>query len=366
MRILYDHQAFTGQRYGGVARYFHDLMESLLEMGVGVKLSLPFSNNEYLKNSSVRRPNKFKHIFGFMPTNMLVSRTNRLNSIVQLQRGKFDVFHPTFFHNYYLNYLGKKPFVLTYHDCIKERFNLNHIDNASHAQKQDLLNRAAKIIAISENTKADLLEFYQIKPEKIAVIYHATSFRNHELPKDFQVKTPEKYLLYVGARNDYKNFTGFVTSIASVLKEHSDVSLLCAGGGDFNKTEYEFIASLDLQSQVKQFSFQSDDTLFYLYQHAIAFVYPSLYEGFGIPILEAFACACPVVLSNTSCFPEVAQDAALYFDPNNQEDIADKITEIIQNEALRKSLVQKGTIRQEYFSAEKTATQTLNVYKSIL
>ncbi|MDR6562500.1 MULTISPECIES: glycosyltransferase family 1 protein [unclassified Arcicella] len=366
MKILYDHQAFTGQRYGGVARYFHDLMESLVDMGVGVKLSLPFSNNEYLKNSSVRRPNEFRHIFGFMPTNMLVSRTNRLNSIVQLQKGQFDVFHPTFFHNYYLNHLKKKPFVLTYHDCIKERFNLNHIDNASHAQKQELLNKAAKIIAISENTKADLLEFYQIKPEKIEVIYHSSSFRNHQLPVGFQVKTPEKYLLYVGARNDYKNFTGFVTSIASVLHQYPDIQLLCAGGGDFNKTEHELIDSLNLQTQVKHFHFQSDDTLFYLYQNAIAFVYPSLYEGFGIPILEAFACGCPVVLSNTSCFPEVAQDAALYFNPNDKEDIADKITQIIEDKFLRKSLIEKGFNRQQNFSAEKTATQTLNVYKSIL
>jgi glycosyltransferase involved in cell wall biosynthesis len=341
-------------------------MESLSGMGVSVQLSLRFSNNEYLKSSSIRRPSQFKHIFGFMPTNMLVSRTNRFNSIFQLQRRKFDLFHPTFFHNYYLQHIGKKPFVLTYHDCIKERFNLQQVDNSSHAQKQELLNKAAKIIAVSENTKADLLEFYDIKPEKIEVVYHATAFKNHKQPADFYLKTPEKYLLYVGSRNEYKNFLGFIKAIAPVLVKNPEIHLLCAGGGVFTENEQNIIDILNLQTQVNHFPFHTDNTLYALYQKALAFVYPSFYEGFGIPILEAFACGCPVVLSNTSCFPEVAQEAALYFNPESQEDMAAKIEEIIQNETLRKNLILKGIIRQEDFSAEKTAQQTLAVYKSIL
>lgn len=366
MKILYDHQAFTGNRYGGVARYFHDLMESLVEMQVDIELSIGFSNNEYLKSSSIRKPLQFKNIFGFRPTNILASRTNRLNSIYQLQKGDFDIFHPTFFHQYFLKPLGNKPFVLTYHDCIKERFKLNHLDNSSHAQKQELLNRASKVIAVSENTKKDLLEFYQIKPEKIAVVHHSTNFINHKQPHNFQVKTPEKYLLYVGARNDYKNFLGFIKDIAPTLLKYKDVHLLCAGGGNFNEEEQHLIASLNLQNQVIFQDFHSDNTIFGLYQKAIAFVYPSLYEGFGIPILEAFAAGCPVVLSNKSCFPEVADDAALYFNPDNAEDIADKLEQIINNSELRKSLINKGFTRQNFFSIEKKAKETLAVYQSIL
>ena len=366
MKILYDHQAFTGQRYGGVARYFHDLMESLSGMGVGIELALQFSNNEYLKNSSIRKPKQFKHIFGFMPTSMLVSRTNRFNSIYQIQKGKFDIFHPTFFHHYFLQHIDNKPFVMTYHDCIKERFNLNHIDNASYEQKQELLTRASKIIAVSENTKKDILELYQVNPEKIDVVHHSTAFVNHQQPAHFHLKTPSNYLLYVGSRNDYKNFDGLLKSIKPVLKKHPDVVLLCAGGGNFTESETIMMRILGIENQVIHQNFYSDNTLFALYQRAIAFVYPSNYEGFGIPILEAFACGCPVVLSNSSCFPEVAEDAALYFEPNNKEDLSHKLEEIISNKDLRKSLINKGLVRQKAFSAEKKAKETFEVYKSIL
>ncbi len=366
MKILYDHQAFTGQRYGGVARYFHDLMESLSGMGVDIELALQFSNNEYLKHSSVKKPRQFKNIFGFMPTNMLVSRTNRLSSIYQIQRGKFDIFHPTFFHTYFLQHIGNKPFVITYHDCIKEKFNLNHIDNASSEQKQELLTRASKVIAVSENTKQDLLELYDIKSNKIEVVHHSTSFINHQQPHNFHLKTPSNYLLYVGSRNDYKNFDGLLKSVVIVLKNNPNLFLLCAGGGNFSENEQNLINQLDIKNQVIHQHFYSDNTLFGLYQNALAFVYPSKYEGFGIPILEAFACGCPVILSDTSCFPEVAEDAALYFNPDNQEDMTDKLGQIIKDISLRKSLIEKGFIRQKNFSAEKKAKETLAVYQSIV
>ncbi|WP_026994137.1 glycosyltransferase family 4 protein [Flectobacillus major] len=366
MKILYDHQAFSGSRYGGIARYFHDLMETLSKMGEEVSLSINFSNNEYLKESTVKKPWAYKYIFGFMPTSMLVSRTNRLTSIRAIQKGNFDVFHPTFFHTYHLKHIGNKPFVLTYHDLIKERFNLGHLDNVSRENKQLLLDKASKVIAISENTKQDLMEFYRISADKIDVVPHASTFKSMSPYVNSHLKLPEKYLLYLGTRNDYKNFDNLLQAIVPIFAKHKDFHLVCAGGGKFNEVEVQRLQALGLEKRVQQITFHADNTLFNLYQKATAFVYPSRYEGFGIPILEAFACGCPIILSNTSCFPEVAQDAGWYFNPDSVAEMTARIEEVLLDKALQESLVKKGFLRQNDFSTQQTAQKTLDVYRSVL
>ena len=367
MKILYDHQAFTGARFGGVARYFYDLIVALQNKGIDTKLSVRFSNNDYLLNSNQFHTYSFPYFLGYMPTNMLFSQVNRLWSSMQLMRGNYDIFHPTFFHSYFLKFVGNKPFVLTYHDVIKEKFGdaYGHLDNASKEQKQALLDRSAHVIAVSENTKKDLVEVFNIHPDKITVVHHATNFRTLAVPDAFQIQVPDKFLLYVGVRGSYKNFGFFLKATAPILKKYPEIRLVCAGGGDFSDEEKQLINSLGLTGQVVFFGI-NDQILYRLYQNAIAFVYPSLYEGFGIPILEAFAAGCPVVLSNTSCFPEVAQEAALYFDPESEASIQQQIERVIQDDTLRQSLRQKGYERQEAFSPEKVVNQTLDVYRRIV
>ncbi len=367
MKILYDHQAFTGARFGGVARYFYDLMVSLRQKGIDTKLSVRFSNNEYLLKSGLFHTQSFRYFLGYLPTSMLFSQINRLWSSAQLLGNNYDVFHPTFFHPYFLKFVRNKPFVLTYHDVIKEKFGdkYQHLDNTSKEQKQLLLDRSAQVIAVSENTKQDLMEVFRIDPAKITVVHHATNFRTLSVPDSFQIQTPETYLLYVGNRGNYKNFDSFLKAIAPVLNTHRHVQLICAGGGSFNPNEKQLTDQLGLTNRVLYYHID-DFILYRLYQHALAFVYPSLYEGFGIPILEAFAAGCPIVLSDTSCFPEVAQEAALYFDPASETSMQQQIERIIVDDTLRQSLRQKGYERQQAFSPEKVACQTLQVYQRIV
>jgi glycosyltransferase involved in cell wall biosynthesis len=365
MKILYDHQAFIWKN-GGIVRYFNELIESLTEQNIEVNLSVKFSNNDYLNKHNLSDEIKYPFILGEKLTNRLASLTNRLNSVYQLKKGDFDIFHPTFFNNYFLEHLDNKPFVMTYHDCIKEKYNLEHLDNASHEHKQEMLNKASKIIAVSENTKTDLLKYYDIKAEKIEVIYHASNFEYNTSLINTVNKKPEKYLLYVGARNDYKNFEGLLKAFSLIIHKHPDTYILCAGSEKFSPSEIEIITNLGLVKKVTHQSFNNDSTLIELYQNAIAFVYPSFYEGFGIPILEAFACDCPVVLSNTSCFPEIAEEAALYFDPNNSEDMAHKLALIISDLEFRKRLIIRGKSQKNKYSVKRRTQATLKVYQSIL
>ncbi|WP_460973789.1 glycosyltransferase family 4 protein [Spirosoma migulaei] len=367
MKILYDHQTFTANRFGGISRYFYQLMSALRRQGIETSVAIRFSNNEYLNQNQWSRTTSFQYFLGYRRTNRLFSLINRLWSSVQVRRGQYDLFHPTFFHPYFLKFIGNKPFVLTYHDAIKDKFGdrYGHVDNASKAQKQVLFNRAAHIIAVSENTKNDLIELFQIQADKITVIHHATHFQNLAVPDTFQIQIPSSYLLYVGSRDSYKNFGPFLQALAPLLKNDSTLKLLCGGGGTFSVDEIRLIEQLGLTGQVVYYAI-NDLILYRLYQHALAFIYPSLYEGFGIPILEAFAAGCPVVLSNRSCFPDVAQDAALYFDPESGRSIRQQIESILVDPGLRQSLRQKGYRRQEAFSTDQMVNQTLEVYRRVI
>lgn len=369
MRVLFDHQSFSGARFGGVPRYFYDLMHNLkYQQGVEVKLSLLFSNNEYLKNADVKRVFPFTYFLGHGLTNALFSHINRANSAFQITRHNYDVFHPTYFNDYFMAFLGKKPFVITHHDTIPEKFATQYaeLDGFDKAYKQRVLDKAAKVIAVSENTKNDLLDIFHIAPEKIDVIHHSTHFATYKPEEDFDIIMPERYLLYVGNRENYKNFDVFLRAIRPILQKQPDLKLVCAGSNRFTETEQKLFHELGLSEQVLHQEVQNDAVLYRVYQKAIAFIYPSLYEGFGIPILEAFACGCPVVLSDRSCFPEVGQNAALYFNPDNEEHIAHEVERLIDSAELRLNLVKKGYQRLKDFSPENTARKTLNVYKSVI
>jgi glycosyltransferase involved in cell wall biosynthesis len=205
------------------------------------------------------------------------------------------------------------------------------------------------------------MRLLNIPGEKIDVVYHASSLD----PKNIQpVKISKNYILFVGGRASYKNFSPFITAIAPLLKKY-DLAVFCAGGDAFRTHELELFKSLSVEDRFTQKDV-SDPELAFLYAHALCFAYPSRYEGFGIPILEAYSCNCPVALSNVSCFPEVAQDAGIYFDPLESDSMKNVIESLITSEELRKELVQKGQKRLEHFSWHKTAQDTLKTYNTCI
>lgn len=372
MNVLYDHQAFTGHMYGGVARYFYELMRSFDQnQALTFDLSLLYSNNEYIKGKSFIPHRRYEALAQNRLANQAVSLLNRTNSIQCIRKGRFDVFHPTYYHKYFLEHLGRKPFVLTFHDATSERYAHRFPDIGNHLPelKKKLLKRADRIIAVSDFSKREIQEFFGISPDRIDVIHLGTSLGNEmqsgeRSGADIPKQEPFSYLLYVGKRPFYKNFDQFFTAIQPILHRHKDIHLICAGGGVFSREEQATFRAAGLDDQV-HYRPITDARLFQLYRQALAFIFPSLNEGFGIPVLEAFSAGCPVLLSDRSSLPEVGGPAAVYFDPENAESIASAVEMVVFDDSLRACLSRKGSERLTMFSCEKTAAQTLSVYQSL-
>jgi len=387
MRVIYDHQIFTWQNYGGISRYFCELMDQLsIDPSIQYTLALRYSNNENIRQRSSLIshwsgksifwsgwPSQISHLFKNTtqrvdPLN--VFRINKLESVRLLKKKEFDLFHPTYYDPYFLKHLGKKPFVLTVHDMIHEIYPtcFSRWDILKKGWKMQLIENADAIIAISKNTREDIIRLTNADPDRISVIYHGNPFESlkplHSDRTD-QAPTKKKYLLFVGNRAGYKNFDFFIRSVAGLLKKDSELSVLCAGGGPFSQRELHLLQYLGIFSKVHYVPID-EPTLRSLYENAQAFVFPSLYEGFGFPLLEAFSCGCPVIASNSSSLPEIAGEAARYFDPENADSLVQGIDAILSDSRYRDSLIRKGYDRRNFFSWKKTAQETKQVYRDLL
>ncbi|RNI15808.1 glycosyltransferase family 1 protein [Methanohalophilus sp. RSK] len=367
MKVLYDHQTFTNQNYGGISRYFCELFNEFNNIkDIDTLYSIRFSNNHYLTTSTSVPHYNFIPYFEFRGKKLLINLLNKQYSIKKLQDDDFDVFHPTYYDPYFLKYIGDKPYVLTVYDMIHEKYPkiFSERDNTA-ANKKNLIKNASKIIAISENTKKDIIDIYGVSEHKIKVVYLASSLRlsnplnAYDLCNIYGINKP--YILYVGSRSKYKNFKILFNSYVNNFSGEFD--LICFGGGKFNSNELESINS-NITCNIIQLH-GSDDLLASLYKHAFCFVYPSIYEGFGIPPLEAMSVGCPVIASNVSSIPEVVGDAAILFNPHSEDELAAGIKSLYNN-PTKNNLIIRGFEQENKFSWDKTANETLDVYKSII
>jgi glycosyltransferase involved in cell wall biosynthesis len=368
LKILFDDQVLSEQVYGGISRYFVNLCNYLnASENCSVKLSLFYSENYYLKKLG------FPPYFSFLSNKVfkgrdrlldILIRANRFKSIYHLKNQNFDIFHPTYYDPYFLNYLMSKPFVLTIFDMIHENYCSKYYfkDDPVIVKKKELFDRAAKILTISNNTKNDIMQFYGVDGNTIDITYLGNSLIK-ESAKRFTI--PSKFILFVGGRAKYKNFNFFIRAVSGLLLNNRNLNIISAGSFSFNSEELALFEELDISNQIFHFNV-SDEELAFLYTKALVFVFPSEYEGFGLPIVEAFSCGCPVVLSRASCFPEIAQDASLYFDLSSSGSLVDAIEKVINDAKLRNDIRKKGFKRSKDFSWQKTRDATLLAYKSVL
>lgn len=380
MKILYDHQAFDMQSHGGVSNCFVRLISNFPD-DVKYELSLLECDNVHLKESHLldippmaQPPRTFlykKHFYGQGTLYDLFSKCfprktslgrNRLFSIEKLKEGNFDVFHPTFFDDYFLDYLGEKPFVLTIHDMIAELFS-NSV-NSHILKKRRLALAADHIIAVSNQTKEDILKYLDVPDNKVSVIYHGAPTIN--LVKNENAIVGGKYILYVGERTGYKSFIPMLRELTPFLQKDKSLRVVCTGKS-FTNCEYSFFVKQNIQDQMIHIA-PSDSGMTNLYAHALCFIYPSMYEGFGIPILEAYKADCPVLLNRQSCFPEIAQDAAIYFAlDSNGSNLAEVMEAfLLMNDSQLKCLIDIQRDRLKFFSWEKSAQQLCKIYGEII
>ncbi|MFN4145733.1 MAG: glycosyltransferase family 4 protein [Runella sp.] len=368
MKIFFDHQAFVGAKYGGIARYFFELMKAMSHrQEVDFELSVKITNNEYLKGSPFGKSLRYDAFSNNLRLNQILSVVNRIYSIARLRKQNFDIFHPTYYHTYFLNHIGSKPMVLTFHDVLSEKYKTRFpvLGEGLTEVKQKLLHRADAVIAISEATKRGILEYFEVDESKIKVIPLGNYFSGLEGVVQPNLQLPPRYVLFVGKREYYKNFERFFEAMVPVLKKDDTLSLVCGGGGGFTEQEKYMFCSNGLEKQIVYQSIFDDTTLRQLYANAQAFVFPSLMEGFGLPILEAMSSNCPVIATKGTSFDEIAADAAVYFEAENSESIREAIERVIYDAELQTQMRQKGAQRVPIFKPETTLLKTLEVYQNL-
>lgn len=310
----------------------------------------------------------------------------------RLIREKVDLVH---FPHFNVPLLTTKPFIVTIHDLILTRFPTRRASTLSPAMYflKNLayrlviftaIKRARQIISVSQFTKNDIVQKFGVKESKITVTYEGVANLSHGHDSLFVAKMADQevlskyninhqFLLYVGNAYPHKNLESLIRTFIEIRKEKPDLRLVLVGKDDyFYKRIKEYAASHNLwqvsniNSPVIFPGYVPDRQLEIMYQRAAAYVFPSFYEGFGLPPLEAMAKGCPVLCSNQSSLPEVLGEAALYFDPYQESDFVAKAKLILDNQGLRQSLVEKGYQQAKLYNWWECARETLDVYKRSL
>ncbi len=366
MNILFDHQIFCLQKYGGISRYFYELANHISGFREDhVEIFAPLHLNGYLSaNGAAFHAGRTVPPMLGMGRHAAWTAATALAYLRVKPRPDVDILHETYFST--ADYLPEGATrIVTVHDMVHEMLprQFPHQERLCR-MKARAVERADHVICVSENTRRDLIRILNVPEEKTSVVYHGCAGRQDPDPAPSAPERP--YILFVGKRGGYKNFETLLRGYAHSLRLKRDLSLVCFGGGRFSPDEEAAMRRFGLSDgQVLQKE-GGDRELMRSYAHAAVFVYPSAYEGFGIPLLEAMSSGCPIACSNAGPFPEVAGRAAEFFDPADEEDIRRAIEKIVYSTRFRKSLIQLGRERAGKFSWDQCARDTLQVYRRCL
>jgi glycosyltransferase involved in cell wall biosynthesis len=363
MRLLIDPEIFFYGRCGMV-RYYSTLFKKLGELGIDIDLPLLVSNSDFIKGKYQSLEQLSKIIF----KNLIKGKINSLSKKLYYRKLKEDEYDVLFltspvFEDNFLKYMNpSKKFIMVVHDtmrCVLGPDGLFDPAGSNADRLSYLARRASKVICISQNTKEDLMKLSGLREDRLAVVYTGALLNIEEemIPETF---VPETFLLFVGDRTGRKNFRFLIFSIAELLIKREELYLVCTGKS--NVWEEDLLKSLGIENKVL-FVEAPDPVLVHLYKNARALVYPSLYEGYGLPVLEAMGVGCPVITSDCSAIKEVGGDAVLYVDPNDKASIVRGVKTILEEQDIVNAKKEKGLKRAEIFTIEK---MTENFYEEIL
>ena len=355
--ILCNSQFFH-QRFGGVTRYSSCLIQKMISNDIKFKICSPIFKNNYLKG--VNKKYIFGQYFYKYPNIFILRFINNFLLNFFLNNKKKNLIH-FMYDPEYLHKFNSKKKIITIHDTIHEKFSSVYKDEF-FTKRKEIFERMDKIICVSENTKNDLLNFYNLSDNKIEVIYNGS---NHLIPiqkiDNKEVLNNKPYILYVGSRSKYKNFKLFIKAFTKSKKISDNFNIVFFGGGKFSRLEINFFNELKILNKINLI-LGDDSKLKFCYQNASLFVYPSLYEGFGISILEAMHEECPTLVSDIPVFREILNGKGAFFNPQNMEDLIFNMEKILFDNEIKKNLISDGKIISKKYSWDECYNKTIKLY----
>ncbi len=375
MRIGIDVRPMVSEGTG-VGSYALNLIKNIASLDSNNNYTL-FSNSfkDRISLESLHLPLNFKLKDYWVPNRILRGLWNYISyPPIESFVGDVDIFHSP--HSIPIP-VRKAKLIVTIHDL----YFLKYPDMVGRDVIEDhrrlstnYLIKVRKIITVSDNSKKDIIELFDVNPEKITVIYEGVDDIFRVVNEDTSLENvrkkyrlPHEFILFIGTISPRKNPGGLIESI-SILRKRGlkDISLIMIGPEGFKAGEVlRLIYERNIEDSVRHIGYVPYEDMPYIYNMASLLVYPSLYEGFGLPPLEAMACGVPVIASNISSIPEILGDAALLVDPYNPGEIADYIEKILNDESLRSSHIEKGLKKAASYSWEDTAKKVLKVYEEI-
>lgn len=356
-KVVYDNIVFSLQKSGGVSGVWRELILRIRERQ---EFDCSFLEYKHAKENISRKDISI-HAAAFLKTRKVPLTIERYLNPGLVNSDQF-IFHSSYYRT--CRSTNAKN-VTTVHDFIHERFRSGISLYIHHLQKKKALLRSDAIICVSESTKKDLLNYIpSIKKEKIFVVYNGVDqsiFKRLEVQKPDELLALDNYVVYVGKRGQaYKNFD----SLVKALKDHPDLHLAIVGGGNPSPGELEHL-NKELDGRFQYLENVDNKKLNILYNFSFALVYPSLYEGFGMPVIEAQSAGCPVIATNCSSIPEIALDSTILTDNGSAAELSHAL-EMLKDTAVRTAYVKKGFANATRFSWDKMANEIADIYKTIL